>query len=214
MTQRNLSWVDRLVGQLDRALHTVAGPDPAPGRENPAHSITETDLEPAARTLAGQLMRINHAGEVSAQALYQGQALTARLPQVRSAMERAAHEENDHLAWTAERLTELGAHKSYLNPVWYLGSFAIGAGAGLAGDRWSLGFIVETENQVVAHLDGHLAQIDKRDGRSRAILEQMREDERHHATTALAAGAATLPVPVRACMRLTSRIMTAAARWI
>lgn len=214
MTQRQLSWIDRIVGQMDQALHTVAGPDPSAQRKSPAESKPEADLDPGERSLAGQLMRVDHAGEVSAQALYQGQALTAQLPRVRAAMEQAAREENDHLAWTAERLTELGTHTSYLNPLWYLGSFVIGATAGIAGDKWSLGFIAETEHQVVAHLNDHLSKLPDVDARSRAILEQMRIDEARHATTAIAAGAATLPLPVRLWMRATSKIMTMAARWL
>jgi ubiquinone biosynthesis monooxygenase Coq7 len=159
-------------------------------------------------------MRVNHAGEVSAQALYQGQALTAKLAEVRGKMERAALEENDHLAWCERRLKELDSHTSMLNPLWYTGSFAIGALAGLAGDKWSLGFVVETERQVVKHLDEHLSRLPEQDRRSRAILEQMKEDETHHATAALNAGGAELPEPVRQLMRLTSKVMTNAAYYI
>jgi 3-demethoxyubiquinol 3-hydroxylase len=159
-------------------------------------------------------MRVNHSGEVAAQALYQGQALTARLDQVRDKMTEAAQEENDHLAWTEARVRELGGHLSYLNPVWYLGSFLIGAAAGAAGDRWSLGFVAETEHQVVAHLDRHLARLPAQDARSRAILEQMRVDEARHATVALEAGAAALPEPVKRLMGLASQVMTRTAYWI
>ena len=148
------------------------------------------------------------AGEVCAQALYQGQALTAKLPNVREKMERAAQEENDHLAWCESRLKELGDHTSYLNPFWYAGSFAIGALAGLAGDKWSLGFVVETERQVVKHLDSHLQQLPPQDEKSRVILEQMKEDESRHATAALQAGGAELPTPVKKVMQATSKIMT------
>jgi len=211
---RNLSWLDHLVGQLDSALHTLAGPDPTPGHPSPAARVQDTTSDSSQRALTGQLMRVNHAGEISAQALYQGQALTARLPGVRAAMEQAAREENDHLNWTAERLRELGSHQSYLNPIWYAGSFAIGAIVGIAGDKWSLGFIAETEHQVVAHLNDHLARLPKEDEKSRAILEQMCVDEAHHATTAIAAGGASLPWPVRRWMRATSKIMTSVARWI
>ena len=153
-------------------------------------------------------MRINHTGEVCAQALYQGQALTARLPGVRASMERAAQEENDHLVWCEERINELGNRTSYLNPLWYAGSFAIGAAAGIAGDKWSLGFVAETEHQVEAHLDDHLSQVPQSDQRTRAILEQMKEDEVSHATKALAAGGATLPGPIRQAMKLMSKVMT------
>jgi ubiquinone biosynthesis monooxygenase Coq7 len=157
------------------------------------------------------LLRVDHAGEVCAQALYQGQALTARRADVRSRLEQAAREENDHLAWCGRRLEELGSHRSLLNPLWYAGSFAIGALAGLAGDRWSLGFLAETERQVVRHLDGHLADLPPDDMKSRAILEQMREDEGRHATTAVDAGAAELPGAVKGLMAGVSRVLTAVA---
>jgi ubiquinone biosynthesis monooxygenase Coq7 len=214
MTARQYSPLDRLVDTFDQALHTILGPTPAPSRPNPAAAHPEPDLTPAERELAGRLMRVNHAGEISAQALYQGQALTARLPTVRGKMEQAAIEENDHLAWTEERIYELGTHVSYLAPFWYAGSFAIGALAGVAGDKWSLGFVVETERQVIRHLEGHLAQLPAHDARDRAILEQMRDDEAHHATTALGAGAAELPPPVKQLMALTSKVMTGTAYWI
>jgi ubiquinone biosynthesis monooxygenase Coq7 len=159
-------------------------------------------------------MRGNHAGEVAAQGLYQGQALTARLDSVRQQMERAALEENDHLAWCESRAKELGAHVSYLNPLWYGGSVAIGALAGLAGDKWSLGFVVETERQVVRHLDDHLARLPAQDAKSRAILEQMRQDEGHHATVALEAGGAALPEPIKRLMGLASQVMTRTAYYL
>jgi ubiquinone biosynthesis monooxygenase Coq7 len=159
-------------------------------------------------------MRINHTGEVCAQALYQGQALTAKLPETRKRLERSALEENDHLAWCESRLRDLGDRKSLLNPIFYAGSFAMGAAAGLAGDRWSLGFVVETERQVEDHLDEHLAQIPERDERTRAVLEQMKADEIHHAQVAKAAGGADLPAPVRLAMQLTSRVMTRTVYWL
>ncbi len=159
-------------------------------------------------------MRINHSGEVAAQGLYQGQALTARLPQVRDKMQRAAQEENDHLAWCEHRLKQMGTHTSYLNPLWYLGSVAIGAAAGIAGDKWSLGFVAETEHQVVRHLDEHLSRLPSQDGKSRAILEQMRVDEGQHATHALDGGGVPLPEPIRKVMSLTSKVMTRTAYWI
>ncbi len=214
MTSRTYSRFDRLIDTLDQALRTVAGPAPTPSRPNPAAAHPEPELSDAERDLAGKLMRINHAGEISAQALYQGQALTARLPTVRARMEQASIEENDHLAWTEERIRELGTHVSVLAPFWYAGSFAIGALAGIAGDKWSLGFVVETERQVIRHLDGHLTQLPTHDARDRAILEQMRADEAHHATTALGAGAAELPEPVKRVMALTSKVMTGTAYWI
>lgn len=214
MTTRRYTSLDRLVHTLDEALHTVFGPTPAAGRPNPATDLPEAGLTDAERRHVGGLMRVNHAGEISAQALYQGQALTASLPTVREKMEQAAAEENDHLAWTAQRLTELGTHTSYLSPLWYAGSFAIGAVAGVAGDKWSLGFVAETEHQVVRHLTGHLEQLPAADERSRRILEQMRDDEAQHATVALEAGGAALPAPVQRWMALTSKIMTGTAYWV
>jgi ubiquinone biosynthesis monooxygenase Coq7 len=214
MPSRQYSPFDQFIHSLDQALHTILGPAPQPSRPNPATAQTETELTAAERELAGRLMRVNHAGEISAQALYQGQALTARLPTVRDKMEQAAIEENDHLAWTEERIRELNTHTSYLAPFWYAGSFAIGALAGVAGDKWSLGFVAETEHQVIRHLDAHLARLPEQDAKSRAILEQMRTDEARHATTALAAGGATLPEPIRQLMALTSKAMTTTAFWI
>jgi ubiquinone biosynthesis monooxygenase Coq7 len=153
-------------------------------------------------------MRINHTGEVCAQALYQGQAVTARDPSVRQSMERSAQEENDHLDWCERRIEELGGRTSLLNPLWYAGSFAIGALAGVAGDKWSLGFVAETERQVEKHLEEHLAQVSPADRKTRAILEQMKTDEIEHATKAVARGGAELPEPIRQAMQLTSKIMT------
>lgn len=211
---RRYGILDQLVVTLDQALHTLAGPYATTGRPNPADAWPEAELSPAERRHAAGLMRVDHAGEVCAQALYQGQALTARLDEVRGRMEQAAAEENDHLAWCAERLEELGSRTSLLNPFWYAGAFAIGAAAGLAGDRWSLGFVAETERQVVAHLEGHLRRLPPRDRRSRAILEQMKMDEGRHATGALEAGGTELPRPVRLLMRLASRVMTTVAYYL
>lgn len=211
---RDYSPIDKLFLNLDTGLRTVFGQPALTERPNPAGQVPEAELSEAERVLAGRLMRINHAGEVSAQGLYQGQALTARLPEVRSKMERAALEENDHLEWCERRARELGTHVSYLNPLWYVGSLAIGAIAGAAGDKWSLGFVVETEHQVVRHLDEHLAQLPAHDQRSRAVLEQMKEDEAHHATLALHAGGAPLPGPVKTLMGLVSKVMTRTAYWL
>ncbi|MDH5184024.1 MAG: 2-polyprenyl-3-methyl-6-methoxy-1,4-benzoquinone monooxygenase [Gammaproteobacteria bacterium] len=212
MKQRNLSPLDQLLVSLDSGLRTIFGTPPLTERPNPAEDIEETELNAEERELAGRLMRINHAGEVSAQGLYQGQALTAKLPDVREKMERAAMEENDHLEWCERRLNELGTHKSLLNPAWYLGSLAIGAIAGAAGDKWSLGFVAETEHQVIKHLDEHLAQVSDKDQKTRAILEQMKVDESHHATVALQHGGAQLPWPVRnILMPLMSKVMTGSA---
>jgi len=199
---------------VDVGMRTLFGQPKITERPNPAQNETEIELSEAERQLAGRLMRINHAGEVAAQGLYQGQALTARLPQVRQQMERAALEENDHLDWCEKRAKELGTHVSVLNPAWYAGSTAIGALAGLAGDKWSLGFVAETEKQVVKHLEEHLEQLPEHDDKSRAILEQMKEDEGRHATVALEAGGTELPYPVRKFMELTSKIMTRTAFWI
>lgn len=211
MNSRHYSPADKLLMHLDTGLRTVLGRPQTTERPNPAENIEDAELTESEKDLAGRLMRINHAGEVAAQGLYEGQSLTARLPEVRDKMERAAMEENDHLAWCESRLNELGSHKSLLNPLWYGGSLAIGALAGLAGDKWSLGFVTETENQVVRHLDSHLAQISEKDNKSRAILEQMKEDEGHHATAALHAGGAELPKPIKQLMGLTSRVMTKTA---
>ncbi len=208
---RDYSPLDRLIAQFDTGLRTVFGQPITTERADPADAVEDGELSDQERQLSARLMRINHAGEVAAQGLYQGQALTARLPEVRDKMERAALEENDHLAWCENRVEELGSHTSYLNPLWYLGSVTIGALAGLAGDKWSLGFVAETEHQVVRHLDDHLARISPNDHKSRAILEQMKIDEGQHATTALAAGGAPLPAPIQGLMKLTSKVMTTLA---
>lgn len=212
---RRLTPLDQLIARAENALRTLtpgttrAGRQPAgaPSAAPAATATATTDDAARTRHIAG-LMRINHTGEVCAQALYQGQATTARLPRVRMAMEQAAREEEDHLAWCEDRLKELGSAPSMLNPLFYAGSFTLGALAGIAGDRWSLGFVAETERQVVRHLDSHLAQIPGDDRRTRAILEQMREDELKHATTAEAAGGTPLPGPIRGLMTLMSRVMT------
>jgi ubiquinone biosynthesis monooxygenase Coq7 len=214
MTDRTVTLLDRLIGQIDQALHTVFGPTPHSARDNPATGKSDPELTASERELSGRLMRINHVGEICAQALYQGQALTARLPEVRGKMEQAAQEENDHLAWTEQRIRELGSHVSYLNPLWYAGSFALGALAGAVGDKWSLGFVAETEKQVVNHLTGHLVQLPAADEKSRAILEQMRDDEGRHATVAIESGGATLPEPVKQGMQCASKLMTRTAYWI
>ena len=214
MTTRTYSPIDRILGRFSDALQTTFATARPATRSNPAATIEEQDLSTQERELAGRLMRINHSGEVSAQALYQGQAISARLPRVREKMTQAALEEVDHLAWTEERIMQLGGHKSVLNPCWYIGSFTIGAVAGLAGDRWSLGFVAETERQVVRHLDRHLKRLPPQDRKSRAILEQMRSDEQHHATVALQSGAAELPGLVKSMMRLMSRVMTTTVYWI
>jgi 3-demethoxyubiquinol 3-hydroxylase len=214
MTTRRFSPVDQVLINADHALRTLFGRPHTTERPNPAENIMEADLSDEQRRHVARLMRINHTGEVCAQALYQGQALTAKLPDTRKRMERSAKEENDHLAWCASRLDDLGDRKSLLNPLWYAGSFAMGAAAGLAGDKWSLGFVVETERQVEDHLDEHLEQIPIEDEKTRTILEQMKADEVHHAQIAHAAGGAELPAPIRLAMRLTSKVMTKTVYWV
>ncbi len=208
-----LSLADRWIVEFDRALRTLSGVA-HPSRPSPAAGEDLSSLAPEERTISGSLMRVDHAGEVCAQALYSGQALTARDPAKREALLQAAREEGDHLAWTRDRLRELGAHQSLLNPLWYAGSFTLGAVAGLAGDRWSLGFVVETERQVEAHLDRHLGELPAGDTRSRVILEQMRLDEIRHARDAISRGAAKLPLPIATAMRFTAKVMTGSAYWV
>ncbi|KKM80091.1 hypothetical protein LCGC14_1343350 [marine sediment metagenome] len=211
---RKYSLIDNLIIETDKALTTVMGKPETTDRLIPGSKLTEHELTIQQRRQSVRLMRVNHAGEVSAQALYQGQALTATLPNVRVAMEQAALEENDHLVWCQQRLNYLGGHASVLNPVWYAGSFVLGALAGKIGDKWSLGFVAETENQVVQHLDEHLVEMSMQDEKSRAILEQMRIDELHHGTVALDAGGAILPKPIKLVMGLMSKVMTKTSYWI
>ena len=214
MNTRDYTPVDRLLMGFDQTLRTLFGRPQVTERVNPAAAVEESELDERERDLAARLMRVDHTGEVCAQALYQGQALTARLPDVRQKMERAAAEENDHLDWCERRIQELGGRTSLLNPLWYAGSFAIGSLAGLAGDKWSLGFVAETEHQVGEHLDGHLEQIPPQDARSRAILEQMKQDELQHANQAMQGGGAPLPAPVKLAMRLSSKVMTRTVYWL
>jgi Ubiquinone biosynthesis protein COQ7 len=202
--------IDQLITGFDRALRTLAGTASA-ARPNPAGAIAGSDLTPDERRHAAGLMRVNHTGEVCAQALYQAQALVARDPEVKECFAAAAREEEDHLAWTQERLSELGDRTSLANPLWYAGSFAIGLAAGLAGDRSNLGFVVETERQVEEHLSSHIDRLPAGDSRSRAIVAAMRDDEIRHGMAASVAGAHTLPLPVRALMRATAKLMTLTA---
>ena len=211
---RHLNPIDQFILQSDHALRTIFGKPVVTERDNPSDNIDENPLSETERKLSASLMRVNHSGEVSAQALYQGQALTARLDEVRESMERAAEEENDHLAWTEQRLSELCSNKSLLNPIWYGGSFAIGAIAGLLGDKWSLGFVAETEHQVIHHLESHLEKLPETDARSEAVLKQMKIDEAHHATLALEGGGAELPWPVKKLMGAMSKVMTTSAYYI
>lgn len=206
MNVRTLSPLDRLLAGLERALATVGGA-PEAARASPAGALGETDLDEAERRHAAGLMRVNHTGEVCAQALYDGQAALARDAQTRTHLQQAAAEETDHLAWCAARLRELDSRPSLLNPLWYVGSYAIGAAAALAGDRVSLGFVVETERQVEAHLQEHLQQLPVRDERSRAVLAQMQAEEARHAQNALARGGVELPFPIPLLMQVSSRVM-------
>jgi ubiquinone biosynthesis monooxygenase Coq7 len=214
MTTRHYSRFDHALINLDSAVRTLFGRPRVTERRYPAREHDDVDLTDEERRHLGRLMRVNHTGEVCAQALYQGQALTARMPEVRDSMERSAQEENDHLAWCEQRIEELGGRKSLVNPLWYAGSFAMGALAGLAGDRWSLGFVMETERQVEDHLEAHIAQVPADDQRTRSILEQMKADEIHHATVAMDAGGAELPTPVKVTMRAVSKVMTKGAYWV
>lgn len=211
---RQFSFFDRMIGHADLALKTVVPNSVHADRVSPAESEQEAELDDEQRAHIAGLMRINHTGEVCAQALYQGQSVTAKLPEVREAMEHAALEEVDHLAWCENRVHELGSHTSYFNPLWYGLSFAIGAVAGIVGDKWSLGFVAETEKQVCKHLDEHMEQLPAKDRRSMEILKQMHEDEEKHGTVALEAGGAELPPPVKTLMTLMSKVMTKTTyRW-
>lgn len=201
---------DHLIAGFDAALRTVAGVH-REARPSPADAIPEGELNDAERAHAAALMRINHVGEVCAQALYQGQALTARNAEAQRSLERAAREEEDHLAWSADRVHELGGHLSVLNPLWYAGSLALGVAAGALGDRWNLAFLAETERQVEDHLTSHLAQLSPADARTRKIVEQMRDEEARHRETALSLGAAELPAPAKDAMRLAAKLMTTLA---
>jgi ubiquinone biosynthesis monooxygenase Coq7 len=211
MTYRTLSPLDRALVEIERALGAIFDPVPVAVRPSPADGIADTELDDAARRHAAGLMRVNHVGEVCAQALYFGQAAFAHDDLQRARMLDAASEETDHLAWCGERLRELDSRPSLLNPLWYAGAYAIGATAGLVSDRLSLGFVVETERQVEAHLGEHLERLPEADARSRAIVRAMKDDEARHAERALAAGAETLPDPVPALMRFASNVMKAVA---
>jgi ubiquinone biosynthesis monooxygenase Coq7 len=211
VNNRPLSRFDRVLVEIERALATTLEPRPDATRSSPAEGVAEGELDAAERRHAGGLMRVNHVGEVCAQALYSGQAAVARDARTRTQLLAAAAEETDHLAWCGQRLQELGDRASLLNPLWYGGAYAIGAVAGLVSDRLSLGFVVETERQVEAHLQGHLGALPSADARSRAIVTRMKEDEARHADLALAAGGVALPAPVRGLMRMAANVMRAVA---
>jgi ubiquinone biosynthesis monooxygenase Coq7 len=212
MDPRVLSPLDRLLELADAGLRASFA-RPASSRPTPGKPAS-TPVDPGLRRHVAGLMRVHHAGEIAAQGLYHGQALTARLPETRAALRKAAAEEGDHLAWCRDRLDELGSRPSLLNPLWYAGSVAIGALAGMAGDRMSLGFMAETERQVEGHLAGHLERLPAEDTRSRTIVQQMQADEIGHGQAAIAAGAASLPEPVPKLMHLAARFMTGTAYWI
>lgn len=205
--------IDKLIIGFDSALRTLLAPAntlrPVPGKDLPENELSEIEKRESAA-----LMRINHVGEVCAQALYQGQALTARNDRVRQALDQAAREETEHLAWTERRIAELGGRKSFLNPLWYGGSFTLGLVAGVLGDKWNLGFLAETERQVEAHLADHLQRLPHQDVRSRAIVTQMKVDEACHATMAVSHGGGQLPASVKVAMKFSSRIMTRTAYWV
>lgn len=201
---------DRAIIEFDKILRTLMAPARST-RPVPGDSLADCEMSDAQRSEVAALMRVNHVGEICAQALYQGQAITSRDEALRSSLHQAAEEETEHLAWTAQRISELGGRTSLLNPLWYAGALGIGVMAGLAGDKWNLGFLAETERQVEAHLASHLDRVPTDDARSRAILDQMKSDEAAHAATAVRLGAAELPAPIKSAMRLASKVMTTVA---
>ncbi|MDR1648231.1 MAG: 2-polyprenyl-3-methyl-6-methoxy-1,4-benzoquinone monooxygenase [Zoogloeaceae bacterium] len=207
---RTLTPLDACLLEIDKVLRAL-WTEAQSTRATPGDAETEAELSEAERRQVIALMRVNHAGEICAQALYQGQALTARAPRLRASLAEAAEEETEHLAWTQRRICELGGRVSLLNPFWYAGSLVLGALAGAAGDRWNLGFLAETERQVAKHLQTHLDHLPAQDKRSRAILEQMKSDETRHAETAIRLGAAILPAPLRGLMRLVSKCLICTA---
>jgi ubiquinone biosynthesis monooxygenase Coq7 len=212
---RTTSFLDGLITEIDSALRTLLPPQKrVPARQSPSASIEDTKLSPGEKQHIAGLMRVNHSGEVCAQALYQGQALTAKLTHIKEQMTQAAAEEVDHLAWCEERLSELNSHPSKLNLLWYSGSIVLGAIAGFAGDKISLGFVAETERQVTSHLQKHIKEIPAEDKKTRVILEQMQTDEAHHAAMAMEAGAVELPYPVKQLMNMVSKLMTKSSYYI
>ena len=211
---RKLSKLDRLLKGADQILRTVSGNSQDGQRPSPAEKISSPPMLEKQRKHIAALMRINHTGEVCAQALYQGQALTAKTDEVKNSMQQAAAEESDHLVWCEQKLNDLNDHVSYLNPLWYGLSFSLGALAGILGDKWSLGFVKETEDQVCRHLEEHLEQIPLEDAATRAILLQMKQDEAQHATMAQQEGAAELPPPAKKAMQLMSKAMTKSCYYI
>ncbi len=211
---RHISFLDRLIDTFDQGLRILSNINTPAARPNPATHIAEANLSALERKQSGGLMRVDHTGEVCAQALYLGQALVARDEKMREHLLQAASEENDHLIWCAQRLRELNSHASYLNLVWFNTSLLLGMMAGMCGDRWSLGFIAATEEQVEAHLEDHLERLPSADQRSAKILVQMRNEEIEHATAAMAAGGSELPMPIKMAMKLIAKVMTTTAYWI
>ncbi len=210
----SISFADRLIIEFDRGLRTLSRNSARTQRENPAHSIDDHDLNADDRKLSARLMRVNHAGEVAAQGLYHGQAITAKNAKTQANMDAAAREEGDHLAWCQERLNELNTHASVFSPIWYFGSFAMGASAGLLGDKWSLGFVAETEAQVEQHLQDHLQRLPSQDHKSQAIIQQMQQDEHEHGQAAKDLGGADLPIPAKKLMSSISQVMKVGAYWV
>lgn len=214
---QNYSPIDRLIIGFAGALETLNNSPQSTSqtaRPLPATSTDDDTLTAAERRQSGRYMRVNHVGEVCAQALYHSQAITAQTASTRAQMKQAAAEESDHLAWCEQRIEELGARKSLLNPLWYFGAFSIGTMAGMTGERWNLGFVAETERQVVTHLETHLGKLPQNDARSREIVTQMQQEEHEHAESAVRAGAAELPPPVKRMMRMAAKGMTMTAHWI
>lgn len=214
MEERQLSPLDRFLSGIDSAIRAAASSPTRASRPNPAADVPKMSLSADEKSHSAGLMRVNHAGEIAAQGLYQGHAAVARDPEIAVQMNKAADEELDHLGWCEERLGELGSGPSNLRPVWYAGAWMLGAASGVLGDKWSLGFIAETERQVAEHLSGHLDRLPENDAKSRAIVKQMRDEEEQHGANAKEAGAAELPGPVRRLMRLTAKVMTSTAYWI
>ena len=205
--------LDQAIIEFDRALRTVFAPA-STVRPVPGDDLPEADLSQEEKNRSAALMRVNHCGEICAQALYQGQSLTSGNPDLAATLGHAAQEETEHLAWTEKRINELGGRKSLLNPLWYGGSFVLGAIAGKLGDAWNLGFLAETERQVEAHLTDHLGRLPKSDRRSWQVLEQIKQDEVGHAESAVSLGARELPAPVKLAMKVASRVMTRTAYWV
>jgi ubiquinone biosynthesis monooxygenase Coq7 len=214
MRERQLSLIDRLISEADSVLRTLSNRGHQTQRPSPAQGHSDSPLDPERRKHVAALMRVNHTGEVCAQALYQGQALTAKLPDVREEMQQAAQEEIDHLLWCEERLQQLDSHTSRLNPAWYGLSFALGAAAGALGDKWSLGFVAATEERVCGHLKDHLKELPEEDRKSQLILQQMLRDEQRHGENALEAGGTELPQPVKDAMTAVSHVMTRSSYWL